>query len=150
MEPSAAVCRDPWFRFLPVYKKASAAHQADRPSLQGQPCCGSCLELACLEAGLCSKDPTSAAPSGRLHSIRGGSAIPGQDKAALVWVKESVRSTFSSGCELPPYEARGFYPLHRAPHFVSEGPWAVLSIRSGLSTVEGGDRGGEGPLPGCP
>ena len=84
----------------------------------------------------------SPAPSGRLHSIRGGSAIPGQDKATLVWVKQSVQSTFSSGGELPPYKARGFYPLNRAPHFVSEGPWAVLPIRPGLSTVEGGDGGG--------
>ena len=92
----------------------------------------------------------SPAPSGRLHSIRGGSAIPGQDKATLVWVKQSVQSTFSSGGELPPYKARGFYPLNRAPHFVSEGPWAVLPIRPGLSTVEGGDGGGEGLLPGCP
>ena len=112
------------------------------------------LELfrACLsrgEAGLCSKDPTSPAPSGRLRSIRGGSATPGQDKATLVWVKQSVQTTFSSGAELPPCEVRGFFPSHRAPHFVAEGPWADLPFRSGLSAAEGGDGEGEGPLPGC-
>jgi len=34
-----------------------------------------------------SREQPLASPIPTLHSVRGGSAIPGQDKAALVWVK---------------------------------------------------------------
>ena len=58
---------------------------------------GACLELACSETGgravlqgLCVPCPIAAAAQ---H--------PGQDKAALVWMKQ-LQSTFSSVGELPP------------------------------------------------